>query len=69
MDTRDRLDMIRIMTKELTSSAAQYFNAKDQGGGAYCQYGYSVDQTNCKSSLERKIITIREQLNALKKEL
>ena len=68
MDSRDKVAMIDLMMDELEQSVGRYLNAKEQKNGT-AHYGYTLAQPECKASLERKIITIREQLNQLRKEL
>lgn len=68
MDSRTRLEMIGLMVRELEQSAAEYIVVMERKDGlAY--YGESLAQSNCKTAIDRKITTIREQLNQLRKEL
>ena len=68
MDSRARLDMIGLMVRELEQSATEYIVVMERKDGL-AFYGESLTQSNCKTAIDRKITTIREQLNLLRKEL
>ena len=68
MNSRSRVEMITLMAEELNFSVRWYLTVKERKNDTD-PCGQKLDQPECKASLERKIITIREQLNQLRKEL
>ena len=68
MDIQERMNLVCLLAKELSQSITAYAEAKEQKNGTN-YYGYGLKQPECKSSIERKIITMREQLNEIRQDL
>lgn len=68
MKTTERMHMVAVMTEGLESSVDTYCKAKEKKG--YSPYiGLDVSREDCKESIKRRIILIREELLNISKEL
>ncbi len=68
MKTTERMHMVAVMMEGLESSVTTYCEAKKKNGYTPCA-GYEVSREDCKESIKRRIILIREELLNISKEL
>lgn len=68
MKTTERMHMVAVMTEGLESSVTAYCKAKEKKGYSPSA-GYEVSREDCKESIKRRIILIREELLNISKEL
>lgn len=68
MKTTERMHMVAVMTEGLESSVATYCKVKKEKGYTPCA-GYEVSREDCKESIKRRIVLIREELLNISKEL
>ena len=68
MKTTERMHMVAVMTEGLESSVATYCEAKARKGYSPSA-GYDVSREDCKESIKRRIVLIREELLNISKEL
>ena len=68
MKTTERMHMVAVMTEGLESSVTTYCEVKEKKGYTP-RVGCGVVREDCKESIKRRIILIREELLNISKEL
>lgn len=68
MDIGKRIILIQLLSEELVSTASQYEQEVKVNKYPCCGYG-GITADNCKTTLKRRITTLRQELLELEKTL
>lgn len=68
MNTEKRIALIQLLSEELCDTAAEFEKAKRERTYPTCGYG-DITRDNCRTTLKRRITTLRHELLELSKSL
>ncbi len=67
MNMKKRIELIHLLSDELTDSASRYERVLEEHGYVYA--GSNVEMFDCKEAIQRRIKVLREELMELSKSL